>query len=98
MNNENERSVASDGSVEPLAWAVASGSRRVYDVYDNEGEAVAICLWLRDEENGGSWVTVPLYRSPTLTVEERWAVEYAQGGTSNCDVAATLGGLLERMR
>ena len=68
MSETNERSVASAGSVWPLAWAVASGSHRVYDVYDTEGEAVAICLWLRDEENDGSWVTVPLYRLPRATV------------------------------
>lgn len=34
----------------------------------------------------------------TLTDAEREAIEYAEGGTSNCDVAATLRGLLERLR
>lgn len=47
-------------SQEPLAWAVMSGDR-VYDIYDIEGEAVVICRWLRDEEDDGLWVTVPLY-------------------------------------
>ena len=32
-----------------------------------------------------------------LTDAEREAVEYAEGMTSNCDVAATLRGLLERL-
>jgi len=71
-------SPASAGSVEPVAWAVMSGSDIVYDIYDIEGEAVAICLWLRDEEDDGSWVTVPLYQAqpqPWLTNGEREAVE-----------------------
>jgi len=108
MNETNERSVASTGSVQPVAWAVASGSHRVYDIYDNEGEAVAICLWLRDEEDDGSWVTVPLYSKqpqPTLTHAERNDLAIAADAYADNDddpdcerIAATLRGLLERTK
>ena len=102
-------SPASAGSVEPVAWAVMSGSDIVYDIYDVEGEAVAICLWLRDEEDDGSWVTMPLYPKqpqPTLTDSERKALETAvrmAGDPSPItapqvfEYAATLRGLMERL-
>ena len=106
MSDENERSVASAGSVKPVAWAVMSGSDIVYDIYDIEGEAVAICLWLRDEEDDGSWVTVPLYPTqPTLTDAERNDLTIAADAYADNDddpdcerIAATLRALLERLK
>ena len=57
---------------EPIAWAVLLANRdRIYDVYAIEEEAKAI-----DEFVTGNHGVVPLYRSPTLTDEEREAVEY----------------------
>jgi hypothetical protein len=57
---------------EPIAWAVLLANRdRIYDVYAIEEEAKAI-----DEVVTGNHGIVPLYRSPTLTDEEREAVAY----------------------
>ncbi len=72
MNETNERSVGSRGSHrEAVAWAVmlADGDR-IYDVYAIEEEAKAI-----DEAVTGNHGVVRLYRSPTLTDEEREAVD-----------------------
>jgi len=102
-------SPASASAVWPLAWAVASGSHRVYDVYDNEAEAVAICLWLRDEGNDVSWVTLPLYPTqPTLTDAERTLLgrlaceaDHPRAWTNRAltaDDRATLRDLLERLK
>ena len=108
MNDENERSVASAGSVEPVAWAVVSDSTEQIDcefVYPDETTAGDVAL----DSNGG---VVPLYRqpSPTLTAAEREAVDMAidslhgvedvsAGASSRADAAAaTLRGLLERTK
>jgi len=58
---------------EPIAWAVllADGDR-IYDVYAIEEEAKAI-----DEVVTGNHGIIPLYRSPTLTDEEREAIRFA---------------------
>ena len=92
---------------EPVAWAVMSGDI-VYDIYDIEDEAVAICLWLRDEEDGGSWVAVPLYQKhpqPAFTDAELKAVRtaafaYAQNDDDKecAAVASALLGLAERLK
>lgn len=67
MSETNERSVASDGSVQPVAWAVMlADGERIYDVYATEEEAKAI-----DEAVTGNHGFVPLYRKPTLTDAER---------------------------
>jgi hypothetical protein len=73
MGDENERSVGSAGSRrEPVAWAVMlPDGDRIYDVYAIEEEAKAI-----DEAVTGNHGVVPLYRPPTLTDEERKALEY----------------------
>jgi len=67
-----EPSLASAGSHgEPVAWAVMlADGQRIYDVYGIEEEAKAI-----DEAVTGNHGVVPLYRSPTLTDEEREAVD-----------------------
>ena len=65
----NEPSAASAGS-RPVAWAVVlADGQRIYDVYGIEEEAKAI-----DEAVTGNHGIIPLYRSPTLTDEEREAV------------------------
>ena len=101
MSETNERSVASDGSVQPVAWAVMlADGERIYDVYATEEEAKAI-----DEAVTGNHGFVPLYRSPTLTDAEREAIEWAAREADQWEDdepvphqhAATLRGLLERL-
>ena len=75
MSDKNERSVASDGSVEPVAWAVVSDSTEQIDcefVYPDEATAGDVAL----DSNGG---VVPLYRDPTtaVTASEREAIGVA---------------------
>ena len=72
-----EPSPASDGSVsEPVAWGVLRvGGRFGYASVDRE-EAVEVQARLERMENW-KYETVPLYRSPTLTVEERVALKMA---------------------
>jgi hypothetical protein len=100
MSDTNERSVASAGSVEPVAWAVVSDSREEIDcefVYPDKATAGDVAL----DINGG---LVPLYRQPqpTLTNEEREAVWFFAAIDSNDSVlgshAATLRALLERTK
>jgi hypothetical protein len=83
---------------EPVAWAVMlADGERIYDVYAIAEEAKAI-----DEAVTGNHGVVPLYRSPTLTDEEREAVAWfsrfarPQNGPVIGRHAATLRGLLER--
>jgi len=69
MSDENERSVASAGS-QPVAWAV-----------EFEGEVEPFCGSFDKskaiKEAGGVGRVFPLWRSPTLTAEEREAMEAA---------------------
>ncbi len=101
MTDENEQSIPSRGSHgEPCAWAVVlADGQRIYDVYGIEEEAKAI-----DEAVTGNHGIVPLYRSPTLTDEEREALAEAIGAYNDNDddeecakIAATLHGLLKRL-
>jgi hypothetical protein len=103
MSDENERSVASAGS-QPCAWAVVlADGQRIYDVYGIEEEAKAI-----DEAVTGNHGIVPLYRSPTLTDEEREALKkvlrrvredyFAGRFADSVEVAAVIDGLLERTK
>jgi hypothetical protein len=90
---------------EPIAWAVLLANRdRIYDVYAIEEEAKAI-----DEAVTGNHGVVRLYRSPTLTDEEReamerylswlqWCEDNRQIGDVGRKDNATLRGLLERTR
>ena len=75
MNDENERSVGSAGSVagEPVAWSIQwHGETRPdgYWTYEDKNTA-EICL----AGCGSKGVVVPLYRQPTLTDAEREALE-----------------------
>jgi hypothetical protein len=103
MSDENERSVGSAGSVAggPVAWAVTlADGERIYDVYAIEEEAKAI-----DEAVTGNHGVVPLYRSPTLTDEERdtvWTVAEAYAGNDGdpeCErLARVLQGIYQRLK
>ncbi len=86
----------------PVAWAVMlADNRRIWGVYALEEEANAIS----DVVAGGHGVA-PLYRSPTLTDEEREAIDLAAGdclyhqdpGGRAQWIRRTLRGLLERMK
>jgi hypothetical protein len=74
MSNDTERSVGSAGS-QPVAWAV-----------EFVGEVEPFCLSFAKgkaiDEAGGVGRVVALYRSPTLTDEEREAVEWAINKTA----------------
>ena len=103
MNDENERSVASAGSVadEPVAWAALRDDGDIAWIgYTPDGAA----------DGAAGRRIIPLYRSPTLTDEERQAVRTAAGcmgmwmmenGVAEDESmrrsAATLRGLLERL-
>ena len=79
---------------EPVAWAVVSDSTEEIDcefVYPDPSTAGDVAL----DINGG---VVPLYRSPTLTDEEREAVETAVRWLEPYpQVASTLRKLFERL-
>jgi len=106
MSDDTGRSAAMRGS-QPVAWAVVlADGQRIYDVYGIEEEAKAI-----DEAVTGNHGIVPLYRSPTLTGEDREAIAYgvllceATAGCANdrptidgaSRAADVLRGLLERL-
>ena len=84
----NEMSAASRGS-QPAAWAVFDGPDRMH-LAPGYGEAESCA-----EDIGGE--IVPLYRKPTLTDEEREAIERAVLGDDSFH-AATLRSLLERTK
>ena len=66
MSDDIERSVASAGS-QPVAWAVEfDGEVEPFCLSFDKGRAI--------DEAGGVGRVVPLYRSPTLTDEERHAI------------------------
>jgi hypothetical protein len=102
MSNDNERSVASAGS-QPVAWAVEfDGEVEPFCLSFDKGKAI--------DEAGGVGLVVPLYRSPTLTNEEREALLFCYraalpeaeklGGNAGelCRIHPdTLRGLLERL-
>lgn len=74
-------------------------------IVDSETQAASLCKGWDKAEN---WVheAIPLYRSPPLTDAEREAVEWAAKAVADPtpvawyapQVAATLRGLLERMK
>ena len=82
----------------PFAWAVIGDAYEYATLLAEHAGAVA-------EEEGGR--VVPLYRSPTLTEEERRALADAEyemanladdtGSERDREIAATLRGLLERL-
>lgn len=61
---------------EPAAWGVMRVGGGWRCIVDSEKQAAALCKGWDKAEN---WVheAIPLYRSPTLTDEERLAVERA---------------------
>ena len=101
MNDENERSVASSGSVtgEPAAWGVLRVGGRWVSILANEVQAETSRKSFDKMEN---WVheVVPLYRSPTLTDAELEAVKWfaCYGVDRPLGHATTLRSLLERLK
>lgn len=92
MSDENERSVASDGSVsgKPVAWAALRDDGDIAWIgYTPEGAADGAC---------GRRI-VPLYRQPqpTLTDAERSAIKEASEFYIGTLTGKALSGLLERM-
>jgi hypothetical protein len=96
--NTNEPSPASAGSHgEPVAWGVATSGGFVVYAMRTRSEAAR---YVADETN-----IVPLYRSPTLTDEEREALEVLRDGDWECidrktyeQITAAISGLLERTK
>ena len=106
MSDENEQSVASDGSVagKPAAFRVdVEGIGSIMPICRDWVEVQGICDRFGDRVFG----VAPLYEEqpqPTLTSEERKAIEWAANSLSDAtpaawfapQVAATLRGLLDR--
>ena len=91
MSDVDERSDAMRGSQEPAAWAAFE---------DESGESGVTALNREAVEEVAArmgWEVVALYRQPTLTDEEREAIELAIA-TWVCkpQLKVTLRGLLER--
>ena len=88
---------------EPVAWAIVGADKdAVLDSHLYHTEAVAT-RWANQHGDR----VVPLYRSPTLTDEEREAVELAADVIAECEdddgepldgVALTLRGILDRLK
>jgi hypothetical protein len=92
MSDDTERSVASAGS-QPVAWAV-----------EFEGEVEPFCLSFDKSkainEAGGVGRVFPLWRSPTLTDEEREAISAAAcicEDAGRADIAVIINTALERL-
>jgi hypothetical protein len=92
MSDENERSVASAGS-QPVAWAVEfDGEVEPFCLSFDKGKAIG--------EAGGDGRVVALYRSPTLTDEERVAISAAAcicEDAGRTDIAVIINTALERL-
>ena len=99
-----EPSPASAGSRgEPVAWGVFYGDGKLHSSWDSHAKAECTAVTMRRFDHLGVYVS-PLYRSPTLTDEERAAIAEAAGAYNDNDddeecakIAATLHGLLKRL-
>ena len=112
MSDENERSVASAGSVagDPVAWAVMPANSDYCITLSTRMQACQHAV--RQKVSVGEYASkndlavVPLYLSPTITDEEKraigWAAEMLEVGSLpnslNRDDARTLRSLLERLK
>lgn len=92
-----------DAEREAVAWTIDLGEGNVYDIQNFQWEAEAIADALLKNE-GVIAKAVPLYRhtQPTLTDEDREAVEYFAAfhrspREADANAAATLRSLLERL-
>jgi hypothetical protein len=83
---------------EPVAWAVCDATW-YHDVRLSQWTAEGYAAHLNAASGKRVCTTVPLYRQPqpSLTAEEREAVEGAIKWYDNCRAAATLRALLERL-
>jgi hypothetical protein len=95
----DEKRVFSDMKNEPVAWAVALGDKgRVLDgIYISKAKADEVLEWRNQNTEYGARL-IPLYDSlpPTLTAEEREAVEHFAREFKG-PRAATLRSLLARL-
>ena len=91
-------SLASAGSVEPVAWAIQfDGDSGPYIDWDLVWPTREQAENFMSDCTRPDGVVVPLYRSPTLTDAEREAVAYAEDRMDGGPVKATLRGLLSRL-
>ena len=76
---------------EPAAWLVDGGEYQYVSLFRESADAAA-------NEEGGT--VTPLYRSPTLTAEEREAIHCVVGDVADITgpVENALRGLLERLK
>ncbi len=89
--NASEPSGASAGSHgKPVVWAAMHGDVAMYTSRRRESVSDIAARYGRE--------IVPLYRSPTLTDEERAAIEQAVKWYDNMRAASTLRALLERLK
>ena len=88
-----------DNTQEPVAWAVMStgGGCLGVSVAPDEAHYRAKKLVYVGQEPCGSLFVLPLYRSPTLTDEERKAITEASDFYVGTRTGVTLRGLLERL-
>ena len=104
MSDENERSVASAGSVadDPVAWAVMPANSDYCITLSTRMQACQQAV--RQKVSVGEYASkndlavVPLYRSPTLTDAERSAIKEASEFYIGTRTGVALGGLLERLK
>ena len=80
MNDTNERSVASAGYVQPLAWGVMPGDNLPLWRCSSRRQAEEVVVWLRKQRPASTPQAVPLVdgcHPPTITDAEREAVNDA---------------------
>jgi hypothetical protein len=101
----NEPSPASAGSHgSPVAWGVFYGDGKLHSSWDSHAKAECTALTMRKFDHLGVYVS-PLYRSPTLTDEERTFLRMVRDTYAMQDddevcgmIAASITGLLDRTK
>ena len=94
-------SPASAGSRgEPVAWGVFYGDGKLHSSWDSHAKAECTAVTMRRFDHLGVYVS-PLYRSPTLTCEEREVLARVADDASYRAMEMTervVRGLLERLK
>jgi len=83
---------------EPVAWGVFYADGKLHSSWDSHAKAECTAVTMRRFDHLGVYVS-PLYRSPTLTDEEREAIEESIqfAFPASHPTATTLRKLLERL-
>ena len=88
----------------PVAWGVFYGDGKLHSSWDSHAKAECTALTMRKFDHLGVYVS-PLYRSPTLTDEERAFLRMVRDTYAMQDddevcgmIAASISGLLERTK